>query len=390
MGVANGDGMHGAGRGLQGVVSGTDLEATLQPLERATMLPPAAFLEGDVLAWELENIFMGGWICVGHASAVAEPGAYVAREIGGRSFVVVGGEDGSPRAFHNVCRHRGARLMEEAEGKVRRRIQCPYHAWSYDLQGNLRAAPHMDGVEGFDTACYGLVEIRTAVIGGLVLVDLSGEAGAPEDHVGELLPHLEHYSNAKLARTAIVEYDVAANWKGIAENYNECLHCPGVHPELNALSDYMSGEGLYGAGAWCGGTMTLNEGAETMGKEGGHLDRPPIASLGESDLRNILYFALFPNALISLWPREPGRTDVICEFFFEPATMERADFDPSDAINFWDQTNRQDWHVCELAQKGVRSPGYSPGRYSAEEEDVHAFDAMVAARYAEGLREVVA
>jgi Rieske 2Fe-2S family protein len=303
-------------------------------------------------------------------------------------------------AFHNVCRHRGARLVEAAEGKVRRRIQCPYHAWSYDLRGNLRAAPHMDGVEDFDTACYGLVEIRSAVLGGLVLVDLTGEAGPPEDHIGELLPHLEHYSVDALARAATLEYDVRANWKGIAENYNECLHCPGVHPELNALSDYMSGEGLYGAGAWCGGSMVLNDGAETMGKGGGHLDRPPIASLAEGDLRNILYFALFPNALISLhpdyamlhtlWPREPGRTDVVCEFFFEPATMARPDFDPTDAINFWDQTNRQDWHVCELAQLGVRSPGYSPGRYSIEEGDVHAFDAMVAARYAEGLREVVA
>lgn len=400
MGVASGDGMHGAGRGLGGAVTGADLEATLQPLERATMLPKSAFLDPAVLAWEQANIFSGGWIVAAHVSAVAEPGAYVARELGGRSFVVVAGEDGTPRAFHNVCRHRAARLVEDAEGKVRRRIQCPYHAWSYDLEGNLRAAPHMEGVEGFDTSCYGLVPIRTAVLGGLVLVDLSGEAGPPEDHLGELLPHLEHYSVASLARAGIVDYDVRANWKGIAENYNECLHCPGVHPELNALSDYMSGEGLYGAGAWCGGSMVLNDGAETMGKEGGHLDRPPIASLGEGDLRNILYFALFPNALISLhpdyamlhtlWPREPGRTDVVCEFFFEPATMALPAFDPSDAIKFWDQTNRQDWHVCELAQKGVGSPGYSPGRYSAEEEDVHAFDAMVAARYAEGLREVVA
>src|ERR1700743_3600186 len=109
--------MHGADRGLRDLVSGMDLEATLQPLERATMLPPAAFLEDSVLGWELENIFMGGWICVGHVSAIAEPGAYVAREIGGRSFVVVGGEDGTPRAFHKLFPHPGAPVMRDARGR---------------------------------------------------------------------------------------------------------------------------------------------------------------------------------------------------------------------------------------------------------------------------------
>lgn len=393
-------GGNGANAGALIGIEAADLEATLQPLERATMLPPAAFLEPAVLDWEIANIFRAGWICAGHASAVAEPGAFVRREVGGESIVVVGGEDGGVRAFHNVCRHRGARIVEEVEGQVRRRLRCPYHAWSYDLEGKLQAAPHMEGVEGFDASCYGLVEVRTAVLGGLVFIDIGGEAGPVSDHVGELLGHLEHYSNAALARGGIETYEVAANWKGIAENYNECLHCPGVHPELNALSDYMSGEGFYGAGAWCGGSMTLNEGAETMGKEGGHGLRPPIASLGEADLRNILYFALFPNALVSLhpdyvmlhtlWPREPGRTDIVCEFFFEPSTIAEPGFDPGDAIRFWDQTNRQDWHVCEITQQGVADSGYSAGRYSAEESDVHAFDAMVAARYAEGLREVVA
>jgi Rieske 2Fe-2S family protein len=377
-----------------------ELEATLQPLERATMLPPAAFLDRSLLEWELRYVFAGGWICAGHASAVAGPGTFVSREIGGEGFFVVGGEDGVPRAFHNVCRHRGARVVEEAEGAVRRRLQCPYHAWSYDLEGKLRAAPHMDGIEDFDPGCFGLVEIGCAVVGGLVMVDLSCEAGQVEEHLGDLLPHLERYSNARLRRAGVHTYEVAANWKGIAENYNECMHCPGVHPELNALSNYMSGEGIYGAGAWCGGSMTLTgEGAETMGTGGGQAVRPPIATLEEADARNILYFALFPNALVSLhpdyvmlhtlWPREPGRTDVHCEFFFEPETIAAPGFDPSDAVGFWDQVNREDWHVCELAQKGVRSAGYSPGRYSAEEGDVHAFDSMVAARYREGLREDV-
>jgi Rieske 2Fe-2S family protein len=392
-------GGHGADAGGLTGITAADLEATLQPLERATMLPPAAFRDPAVLGWELGNVFAKGWICVGHASALAEPGAFVRRDVGAESFFVVAGEDGVARAFHNVCRHRGAQIVEQAEGQVRRRLRCPYHAWSYDLEGNLQAAPHMDEVEDFDHSCFGLREIRTAVVGGLVLVDLDGEAEPAEDHVGELLSHLDHYSVAALQRGGQLEYEVAANWKGIAENYNECLHCPGVHPELNALSDYMSGEGLYGVGAWCGGSMTLNEGAETMGKEGGHGVRPPIATLAESDLRNILYFALFPNALISLhpdyamlhtlWPREPGRTDVVCEFFFEPATIAEPGFDPGDAIRFWDQTNRQDWHVCELAQKGVASSAYIAGRYSIEETDVHAFDTMVAARYREGLREDV-
>ena len=230
---------------------------TLRPLERATMLPPAAFTDPAVLDWELEEIFGAGWICVGHVSQVGEPGGFLMREIGRDSVVVIGGEDGRPRAFHNVCRHRGARLVTDGEGSVKRRLRCPYHAWSYDLDGNLRASPHMDGVEDFDPSCNGLVPVRLSTIGGLLLVDLSGDAPDPAEHIGELLEHLERYRNAELRSAGKVDYDVAANWKGIVENYNECLHCPGVHPELNALSNYMSGEEIEGDGAWCGGSMTL-------------------------------------------------------------------------------------------------------------------------------------
>ncbi len=393
--------MRANGDGSEVSFTAEQLQATLQPLERASMLPPAAFLERSVLDWELENVFTGGWICAGHVSMVGEPGAFISREVGDSAFIVMGSEDGTPRAFHNVCRHRGARLIEQPEGKVRRRLQCPYHAWSYDLDGNLRAAPHMDEIEDFQFECFGLMEIPCRVAGGLVMVDLSGAAVPVQEHLGDLLAHLEHYSTSRLHRGGIRTYDVDANWKAIAENYCECLHCPGVHPELNTLSHYMSGDGIYGEGAWCGGSMTLTQtGALTMGKEGGRAHgRPPIATLEEPDLPNILYFTVFPNALVSLhpdyvmlhtlWPRQPGHTEIVCEFFFESETMARPDFDPSDAIDFWDQVNREDWHVCELTQKGMSSPGYSPGRYSALEQDVHAFDMMVAARYAEGLREPV-
>ncbi len=361
------------------------------------MLPPAAFADPGVLDWELETIFRG-WVCVGHVSAVDEPGKFVMRELGPDSVVVIGAEDGRPRAFLNVCRHRGARIVEETEGRVRKRLRCPYHSWSYGLDGSLRAAPHMDGVEDFEHSCWGLIPVRLAVRGGLVMIDLSGEAPEIDEHVGELLAHLERYRLERLERAGERHYEVDANWKGIAENYNECLHCPGVHPELNALSDYMSGEEVSGPGSWCGGSMTLREGTTTMAfASAGHSNgRPPIAGLSDADVNSVLYFALFPNALVSLhpdyvmlhtlWPRAAGRTDIVCEWYFEPETIAREGFDPADAIDFWDTVNRQDWYVCELTQKGVRTRGYTAGRYSAEEVDVHAFDLMVAGRYMEALR----
>jgi len=369
-----------------------EVSATLEPLERAVMLPPRSFTDPSVLDWELENLFSRGWICAGHVSAVSEPGAFLAREVGDESFVVIGGSDGQVRAFFNVCRHRGARIFNEPEGRLRGRICCPYHAWSYELDGSLVNTRHTEGLEDFDPACYGLSPVRVAVVGGLVLVDLSGEAPPADEHVGELAPYLERYRTSDLEPGGERVYEVEANWKAIAENYNECLHCPGVHPELNALSHYASGEDVEGEGAWCGGSMTLSEGAETMGTgDGRRGGRPPIAGLERSELGYVYYFALFPNGLVSLhpdyvmlhtlWPRDSGRTEVRCEWLFEPATIAAPGFDPADAIDFWDQVNREDWHVCELAQKGVGSRGYTAGRYSTHEGDVHAFDGMVAARY---------
>jgi Rieske 2Fe-2S family protein len=168
-----------------------------------------------------------------------------------------------------------------------------------------------------------------------------------------------------------------------------------VHPELNQLSHYLSGDTITGAGAWCGGSMTLRDGAQTMSRSGGGA-RPPIAGLDEADARSVLYFLLFPNTLISLhpdyvmlhtlWPRAADRTDVVCDWLFETGTMEADDFDPSDAVGFWDQVNREDWHVCELTQRGMQSRGFEPGRYTSQEHDVHAFDVMVAGRYMEAAR----
>jgi Rieske 2Fe-2S family protein len=346
-----------------------------------------------VLGWELESVFAGGWVCAGHADQVRERGDFLKVEIGGDSVFVVADDAGLPRAFHNVCRHRGARILQEPEGRMRR-LQCPYHAWTYGFDGCLRNAPFTEGLEDFDAACNGLKPVRLAVVEGLLLLDLSGTAPSPQEHVGELADRMAHYRLSELRRGARLVYDVGANWKALAENYSECLHCPGVHPELNRLSHYLSGEAVTGAGTWCGGSMTLGDGFETMATDGGH-GRQPIEGLAERDLRTVLYFVLFPNTLISLhpdyvmlhtlWPRSTDRTEVVCEWFFEPRTIDSEGFDPSDAVEFWDQVNREDWHVCELTQQGMESSAYEPGRYTTQEGDVHQFDAMVAGRYLEAL-----
>jgi phenylpropionate dioxygenase-like ring-hydroxylating dioxygenase large terminal subunit len=360
-----------------------ELEPTLKPLLEASLLPTRAYTDDSVTEWETRRMFLDGWMCVGHASAFAERGGFVTHEIAGESLLFVGGN-----GFYNVCRHRGARLVSEREGS-KRRLQCPYHAWSYGFDGTLKNAPHTDGISDFDPACNGLRAIRTETIGGLVFANVSGDAKPLSEHVGALAQHLDAYRTGELRRAARIDYDVAANWKAIVENYSECLHCPGVHPELNRLSHYLSGDDFEGPGAWCGGSMTLTkEDADTMALNGGAAHRPPIAGV---DPRAVLYFAIFPNCLVSLhpdyvmlhtlWPRGAGRTEVVCEWFFEPETMERPGFDGSDAVEFWDLVNRQDWEVCELTQLGIGSAGYTPGRYTEVEGTVHDFDRMVAEAY---------
>jgi Rieske 2Fe-2S family protein len=366
-------------------LSAADVERTRRPLRQATQLPGAAFLDPAVLAWEHEHLFARGWICAGHVDRIRAPGAFFTVEVAGESVIVVADQDGLPRAFVNTCRHRGARVVSEPEGQAKW-LRCPYHAWTYDLDGALRTAPFTDGIEDFDACDYGLHPVRLAIVEGLVLLDLAGDADPPRRHVGDLAPLLARYRTATLRRGARHAYAVAANWKVIAENYSECLHCPGVHPELNRLSHYLSGRAVpdVSDGAWCGGSMTLADGAETMG-DGGR------ANLVET--REVLYFALFPNALISLhpdyvmlhtlWPRAVDRTDVVCEWFFEAGTKTTAD-----AVDFWDQVNREDWHVCELTQLGMASRAYTPGRYTTQEHDVHRFDVMVADRYAAALASI--
>ena len=137
------------------------------------MLPPRAYVDEAVADWEAEHLFLGGWVCVGHVEPLSERGRFLTRQIKDESLLFVGDDEGVPHGFFNVCRHRGARLVEEDEGTMRR-LQCPYHAWSYGFDGSLRNAPHTEEIEDFDPATFGLTPLRTAIVGGLLFCDVSG------------------------------------------------------------------------------------------------------------------------------------------------------------------------------------------------------------------------
>jgi len=379
-------------------ISAAEVAATRLPVDQARLLPPRVFHDPEVFAFEQDQWFARTWVCVGREADVADPGTYLIARVAAESLIIVRDRAGELNVFHNVCRHRGSTLLDEPDptgDDVGRavRIQCPYHAWIYELDGTLKRAPHTDGIADFDSSENGLLAVRVETWQGFIFVNLDPAAEPLRDYLADLPDAVARYPIGSLRRARRIEYDVAANWQVIGENYSECYHCPGVHPQLNRLSPYDRGRNLESDGPWAGGWMELIEDADTMSTDGHTHGRPALTGIGGDNTRRIYYFVIWPNLLLSLhpdyvmthqvWPVDPEHTRVVCEWFFEPATMALPDFDPSDAVDFWDLTNRQDWAVCERQQEGTRSRAYTAGRYSLMEDMVHAFDVMVADRYAD-------
>jgi Rieske 2Fe-2S family protein len=417
-------------------------QATERSGGSAKSLPQKYFVSPEIFAQEQEKIFSRQWVLVEHQSAIAQPGDYFISEVANESLIVVRDKRGEIRGFYNVCRHRGSRLIESRNGQLSAAIQCPYHAWTYALDGRLIGAPHMDDVPGFDKSDYPLHRVNLGLWEGFIFVNLA-EAGAltsilshshssaltgasrpslPEGEKRErrksggfvslenwfapLQGKFSHWNMSMLQPAKRIEYDVRANWKLIFENYSECYHCLGVHPELSKISPYDSAENDLTEGPFLGGFMRIAKGRSlTMSGNGCALgiadasrararDRAPARNRNPSqeiendhdhDGKNrVFYYSIFPNMLLSLHPdyvmvhqlqpHSPERTLILCDWFFHPEAFKHNDFNPDDAIQFWDMVNGQDWHVCELSQQGISSRAYEPGPYSARESIPAAWD----------------
>jgi len=369
------------------------LEPVLEPFPHARTLPAEAYRLEAVLAWERERFFEDSWVCAGRAADLMEPGDQTALQVGDEGVLLVRGTDGELRGFFNVCRHRGHELMPCGETTNRQTIKCPYHAWAYELNGRLKGAPRFKDLPTSDPAREGLVRARVVEWHGWVFVNASGTAPDFQDHVGNLDELLIPYTPERLEAGATHQYEVEANWKIVVENYHECYHCTSIHPELCRVTPTTSGESFDPTGLWVGGSMDLEAHAQTMsisGQSGG----VPIPGLNQSQLRQVYYYGLFPNLLISphpdyvmthrIEPLAPNRSRIECQWLFPMEATKKEGFDPGYAVEFWDLTNRQDWAACESVQRGVSSRGYRQGPLAADEDNVHQFLTMVAGGYLEG------
>jgi Rieske 2Fe-2S family protein len=373
----------------------------------AKTLPQEYFVSPEVFTKEKERIFARQWVLVGHQNQIANPGDYFVQEVGcppssdygatglrPESLIILRDKGGEVRGFYNVCRHRGTRLCEDRPGQAEcghaSALQCPYHAWTYGLDGKLIGVPNMDeeSVPGFDKADYSLHPVALARWEGFIFVNLAKKPAPLEKVFAPLAGKFSHWNLPKLRSAKRITYDVRANWKLIFENYSECYHCPGVHPTLSKLTPYDSAENDLCEGPFLGGFMPITKGKSlTMS---GNACALPVGDIKGEDHARVFYYSIFPNMLLSMhpdyvmvhqiWPQSPERTLILCDWFFHPDAAGAGigdpgyRYNPEDAIEFWDMTNKQDWHVCELSQQGIASRAYQPGPYSPRESIPAAWD----------------
>jgi Rieske 2Fe-2S family protein len=316
-----------------------------------------------------------------------KPGDFLVREVAGESIIITRDNEQKLRAFFNVCRHRGTRICPQAEGRFAGRIQCGYHGWTYGLDGRLIGAPHME--EGFAREEYPLHPVAIDEWAGNVFINLAKNPSPLAQQLEDLPQKFANWRMQELQTYKRIEYDVKANWKLVMLNYNECLHCPILHPALNAITDYLSGANDPAHRGYIGGSMEFQGSAQTMSTDG-KLRRDYLPGLDEEQRKKVFYYSIFPNLLLSahpdyvmthtLWPRAVDETHIICEWHFHPGEMAKPNFQGDDVIAFWDATNREDWGISELSQAGIKSRAYTPGPYSRCESLPRAFDKMVLER----------
>lgn len=351
-------------------------------------LPSSWYQREDIYQLEREHIFMREWVCVGREEELPEPGDHRVLDVYGESILLLRNSEGNLRAFYNVCRHRGARLCPMGEQETSdqrlpvrggviggRTIMCPYHAWTYDLDGQLLRAPHMTQDMGFNIEEVQLHKVGCESWGGFIFLNLTPEqAKSFSSFIAATAERFKRYPLADLRIAKTIRYQVNANWKVLCENYNECYHCGPVHPELCKIVPVFRESGSAGLD-WERG-IPHRDGATTFTATG-TTTRRSFPGLNDDEQTRHKGDLIYPNVFLSLardhvavfflQAKGPAYTTIDCHFLFEPHEINKAEFDPSDAVDFWHLVNRQDWSICERVQQGMNSRVHKHGIFSPME-----------------------
>lgn len=374
---------------------------TRASVDRAVTLIPDAYTSREFFDIEREKVFGTSWVAVGTADQVATPGQLLVAEVAGRSLIVTRNRQGELRAFYNVCRHRATKLVTDAQ-RVRSKIRCPYHSWTYDLDGNCLGTPLFEGsdipedqrgvfdmsaVKDFDKADYGLLPVQVDAWGFLVFVNLNPEAGPLADQLGDLPHRFTDYQLPQWQVQRRRRYQVEANYKLIGENFMEYYHLPWVHPELIQVSRLADHYRWQGPGMYTGMCTTpVSRNTDAGGWEG----LPPLSTLSADDAGSGRFVWLFPNTAIVVLPNHafvlftrpegPARTIEEAVILAHPQSAD----DPAAAAgldqleHFWDLVNQQDIDIIERVQEGIANPAYRGGRMCYRfEEPLHRFQNML-------------
>ena len=368
----------------------------LDQRQRNHALPQAFYNDPEILAFDLDAVFAASWLFAGFEAELPEPGSAMTMTAGRGSVIVLRDRDGQIRAFHNSCRHRGSEILPEGCRQVSR-LTCPYHQWTYGLDGGLLSAPRMPA--DFDRGSHGLAPVHVETAAGTIYVCLAETppSFAPFRAALESILASHDLINAKVA----VSLDVVerANWKLVMENARECYHCGAGHPDLrisfpvsyfttandaDRTQEFRSRMGSLGiltgpeeGGWWQVERFPLNEGCVSISPDGQAVSRPPLCVTAGGDVGSVRW-ALEPDTFchaagdyvltFSAIPTGPEETLVRLKFLVHKDAVEGVDYDPARLVETWNLTNDQDRILAERNQHGVNSHGYRPGPYSVENE----------------------
>ena len=333
------------------------------------------YFSDEIYHQELDNIFYSDWICCGREEDLDSAGSYNIFVIGNENLFIIKDKNNDIRVFHNFCKHRGCQILENEESSpLKRNIRCPYHSWVYNFDGSLYKAPHLD-VDIKDKRFH-LNSVHCETWGGFIFINLDRKPPPFKEYIKDISDQFVRYPLNELGSSRSFEYEVSANWKVLRENYNECYHCAGVHPELVNIVPAFKENGASGLD-WEEG-IPHRAGANTF-TFSGTTDREPFPGLNQSEKDNHFGQALFPNLMMSLsmdhvaafiiQPLSPSKTIIDCRILFHPNEVVKSGFNPDDASEFWNLVNIQDWNICERVQKGMQSKTFKYGYYAPMEDE---------------------